>query len=107
MKHPEHICRYNDGESSCQCYDEGFIAGYSAGSDNDIKTMFSIIYIFIVGGVIYILLLISAIIFTFKVNAQIKTTATVPVNYQCEVKGFDLYCRTNAERVFINNKLSE
>jgi len=22
--HPEHICRFNDGEQSCDCYDEGF-----------------------------------------------------------------------------------
>lgn len=27
MKHPEHICRFNDGKSSCQCYDEGFEVG--------------------------------------------------------------------------------
>jgi hypothetical protein len=26
-KHEEHICRFNDGESSCECYDEGFEAG--------------------------------------------------------------------------------
>jgi hypothetical protein len=28
-KHEEHICRFNDGESSCLCYDEGFEAGYN------------------------------------------------------------------------------
>lgn len=24
MKHEEHICRFNDGEQSCDCYDEGY-----------------------------------------------------------------------------------
>ena len=23
-KHPDHICRFNDGEQSCDCYDEGY-----------------------------------------------------------------------------------
>jgi hypothetical protein len=26
-KHENHICRFNDGEQSCDCYDEGFKAG--------------------------------------------------------------------------------
>ena len=26
-KHPEHICRFNDGEQTCECYDSGFIEG--------------------------------------------------------------------------------
>jgi len=24
MKHENHICRYNDGEQSCECYKQGF-----------------------------------------------------------------------------------
>ena len=24
MTHPEHICPFNDGEQSCDCYDEGY-----------------------------------------------------------------------------------
>jgi hypothetical protein len=27
MKHPNHICRFNDGKQSCECYDKGFEAG--------------------------------------------------------------------------------
>jgi len=27
MKHPEHICRFNDAPQSCDCYDAGYIAG--------------------------------------------------------------------------------
>lgn len=27
MKHPEHICRFNDGSQSCDCYDSGFEEG--------------------------------------------------------------------------------
>jgi len=26
-KHPNHICRFNDGEQSCECYDKGFNDG--------------------------------------------------------------------------------
>lgn len=22
-KHPEHLCRFNDGEQTCECYDKG------------------------------------------------------------------------------------
>jgi hypothetical protein len=29
MKHKEHICGFNDGEQSCECYDDGFKAGYN------------------------------------------------------------------------------
>lgn len=27
MKHPEHICRFNDEPQTCDCYDLGYIAG--------------------------------------------------------------------------------
>ena len=27
MNHKEHICRFNDGEQTCECYDKGFEAG--------------------------------------------------------------------------------
>ena len=27
MKHEEHICRFNDGDQSCDCYDAGYEAG--------------------------------------------------------------------------------
>ena len=26
-KHEDHICRFNDGECTCDCYDKGFEAG--------------------------------------------------------------------------------
>lgn len=27
MKHPEHICRFNDAPQSCDCYDAGYEEG--------------------------------------------------------------------------------
>jgi hypothetical protein len=30
QKHPDHICRFNDGEQECDCYDKGFQAGRSS-----------------------------------------------------------------------------
>ena len=34
MKHKEHICRFNDGEQSCDCYDAGYKYGRSVASFN-------------------------------------------------------------------------
>lgn len=31
MKHPDHICRFNDGEQTCDCYDEGYVEGVKVG----------------------------------------------------------------------------
>lgn len=31
MKHPEHICRFNDEPQICECYDTGFNAGIETG----------------------------------------------------------------------------
>ena len=42
MKHPEHICRFNDSPQSCECYDTGYERGraemaYDPTSDRDVE----------------------------------------------------------------------
>jgi hypothetical protein len=37
-KHEEHICAYNDGEQSCDCYNEGYDAGLKKGKKIKNKT---------------------------------------------------------------------
>ncbi len=34
MKHPDHICRFNDAPQSCECYDTGYEKGYDSGYDD-------------------------------------------------------------------------
>ena len=39
MKHEDHICRFNDGEQTCDCYD----AGYEKGRESMREKILSVI----------------------------------------------------------------
>jgi len=36
-KHEDHICRFNDGDCICECYEEGFSAGEKEVKDRIIE----------------------------------------------------------------------